>query len=430
VSSLTVESGTEQAETPVPGEIRRLLESRCFEKTPALRKLLIYLWEHRDEEINEYSIATEALDRRPDFDPRTDAAVRVQVARLRQRLGDFYSSEGAGEQSRISVPHGDYQIQVLGMDVQYETPLVPDHGDVADSSHSEGRRVDVGWRPLLAIIFSLVAAFVLGSVCVRFWYSRYDSTAGRSKSPAIPALWQTALGPTKTTRIVIPTPVFFTWIDKAGNTLMVRDPAVNGFSDFGSSPRLAEIGKNNGAPTLAQDYTASSDTRASFQLARFLVPLGAQVNMSNSSDLPPEALENENLVLMGTIGTLTPFRKYIDRLHFQVPEHMQYVVDTQPTSATNRKFEVIHESATRTVWPGIVALIPGSAPNTSILIIEGYHTGALVSFLTTGDGAVEVEKAIAKHGQNPYFEAVVLSEVDGVNPLRSWIVDYLPYKGR
>ena len=399
-------------------------------KDPSLRKLLVYLWEHHDQEINEYSIATEALDRQPDFDPRTDAAVRVQVARLRQRLGDFYSSEGAGEQSRISIPHGSYQIQILGMDVQYDTLAVADHVDLAASSHSGTQKTHLGWRPTLVVTLCLIAAFGLGSVCVRLWDSNHELGGGRSKGPPMPLLWQAALGAGKTTRIVIPTPIFFTWIDKTGNTLMVRDPAVNGFSDFGSSPRLAEIGKTYGVPVLAQDYTASSDTRASFELARFLVPFGAQINMSSASDLPPEALEHENLVLMGTIGTLTPFHKYLDRLHFQVPEHMQYILDTQPGSATARKFEIVHESATRTVWPGIVALIPGSAPNTSILIIEGYHTGALVSFLTTGDGAAEVGKAIASHGHNPYFEAVILSEVDGVNPLRSWIVDHKPYVGR
>src|SRR6476661_7131019 len=78
------------ADPEQPESLRRLLESRAFEKPPALRALLTYLWQHRGESISEYAIATEALGRTPGFDARTDATVRVQISRLRQRLEKFY----------------------------------------------------------------------------------------------------------------------------------------------------------------------------------------------------------------------------------------------------------------------------------------------------------------------------------------------------
>src|SRR5689334_15430825 len=79
-TSSLLSSAAEGVEVAV--ELRGPLVSRLLEKSPAMKRLLVYLWEHRAEELNEYAIATEALDRRSDFDPRTDAAVRVQVARL------------------------------------------------------------------------------------------------------------------------------------------------------------------------------------------------------------------------------------------------------------------------------------------------------------------------------------------------------------
>src|SRR5882757_6001135 len=107
-----------------PLELNGVLESRVFEKSPALRRLLLYLWEHRAEEINEYAIATEALDRREDFDPRTDAAVRVQIARLRQKLKEFYDEEGASSQWRITIPLGSYQVILDPVDKNSaETPF-------------------------------------------------------------------------------------------------------------------------------------------------------------------------------------------------------------------------------------------------------------------------------------------------------------------
>ena len=75
---------------PLPESIRQVLDSRTFERAPTLRTLLTYLWHNRDQAISEYAIATEALGRSRSFDPKTDATVRVQVSRLRQRLEKFY----------------------------------------------------------------------------------------------------------------------------------------------------------------------------------------------------------------------------------------------------------------------------------------------------------------------------------------------------
>ena len=60
--------------------------------------------------ISEYAVATEALGRSPSFDARTDATVRVQISRLRQRLNQFYEKEGIGSITRLNVPLGTHQV--------------------------------------------------------------------------------------------------------------------------------------------------------------------------------------------------------------------------------------------------------------------------------------------------------------------------------
>ena len=95
-----------------PESLQRVLESRTFEKAPALRALLTYLWQHRAESINEYAIATEALGRTACFDARIDATVRVQISRLRQRLDSFYEEEGKDCKERLTIPLGSHHIQL------------------------------------------------------------------------------------------------------------------------------------------------------------------------------------------------------------------------------------------------------------------------------------------------------------------------------
>ena len=50
--------------------IRDVAASATFAKAPALRKLLLFLWEQRNTELSEYSIAVDALGKREDFDPK------------------------------------------------------------------------------------------------------------------------------------------------------------------------------------------------------------------------------------------------------------------------------------------------------------------------------------------------------------------------
>ena len=70
--------------------IRQVAESDTFQSAPTMRALLLYLWDHQGEQVNEYAIATEALGRNADFDPKVDSTVRVHIARLRRKVDDEF----------------------------------------------------------------------------------------------------------------------------------------------------------------------------------------------------------------------------------------------------------------------------------------------------------------------------------------------------
>ena len=419
-----------RTENPVdlPHDLQLILDSRVFEKSPALRRLLLYLWEHRSEEVNEYSIAIDALDRREDFDPRTDAAVRVQVARLRQKLKEFYEDEGASSTQRITIPLGYYQVRVESLADPLPQPLPEPSAPASPEDLACGQTNSLFSNRLLFLLM-IPAALLLGCLIgIKLQQSR-AATFDQGNKIAIPSFWKALLKPGTPVRIVMPTPVFFTWV-KNDNTLVARDPAVNSYHDLNSSMALAGIAQRLGRPILAQDYTVASDTRASFRLAQYLQPLGTHVVSSSSSDIPPDSADNDNLILLGTIGTLSPYRSYLERLHFRIPDHEQYIEDLQPSPGTPSRFETVRESPTRIVAPGIIAVLPGRNPNSFVLILAGYHTNALVSYLTSTEGLADLQKAQSAHGSPVFFEAVLLSEIHDVNPLRSWVVSFKPINGR
>lgn len=61
-----------------------------------------------EDNLTEYTIATEALNRRPGFTPKQDSIVRVEAHRVRKRLLEFYENEGAGHPLHLALPVGSY----------------------------------------------------------------------------------------------------------------------------------------------------------------------------------------------------------------------------------------------------------------------------------------------------------------------------------
>jgi adenylate cyclase len=62
--------------------------------------------------IKEFDIAVAVYDRRADYDPRTDPIVRVEAARLRARLREYYEVTPP-ERVRIDIPKGRYVPQFI-----------------------------------------------------------------------------------------------------------------------------------------------------------------------------------------------------------------------------------------------------------------------------------------------------------------------------
>jgi hypothetical protein len=97
-------------------QIEVLVSSTTLHGSESLCKLLRYLGrqavEHPNERVKEYQIATEVFRRPPDFDPQSDSMIRVQVGRLRAKLSEYYSSEGANDPLIIELPKGVYHLQI------------------------------------------------------------------------------------------------------------------------------------------------------------------------------------------------------------------------------------------------------------------------------------------------------------------------------
>ena len=155
-------------------QIERLSNSPVLEGSEGLCRLIRFLAEHTlnspADHLKEYQIATEALGRPTDFDPHTDASVRVQMGRLRDKLTEYYERFGAGDPILVEIPKGRYALTFRTKNVA--EPPMPFTGinSVAKGSLPTAASGGKATRPILFLI-AAVALLAGGVLALLSWRS-------------------------------------------------------------------------------------------------------------------------------------------------------------------------------------------------------------------------------------------------------------------
>ena len=97
-------------------QLVRILNSGPFQQSRRRQRFLEYLVNEtlagRGERLKGYNIALEVFDRPETFDSTVDPIVRMEAARLRDRLREYYAADGQNDPIRIDLPKGTYTPQI------------------------------------------------------------------------------------------------------------------------------------------------------------------------------------------------------------------------------------------------------------------------------------------------------------------------------
>src|SRR6267154_2165155 len=95
-------------------QVERILQSRILRTAEVLRRLCAYLAEQSlagtADSLKEYTIGLDALGKPASFDPRQESVVRMHTARLRQKLAEYYRTEGVDDPIIIDLPKGGFKV--------------------------------------------------------------------------------------------------------------------------------------------------------------------------------------------------------------------------------------------------------------------------------------------------------------------------------
>ncbi len=107
-------------------QIQRILQSKAFRTSEVHRNLLAYLAEKSLEGtadgLKEYTVGLDVFSKPASFDPRQESAVRMHVGRLRQKLAEYYRTEGTGDPMIVDLPKGGFKMTFEPRPASVERP--------------------------------------------------------------------------------------------------------------------------------------------------------------------------------------------------------------------------------------------------------------------------------------------------------------------
>jgi len=154
VPRLSTVGGPSFAASDVPrvrAQLEKLLQAPAFVSSQRRTQLLRYLVEQtlagKGEQITEYGMGLDIFDRPASFDPRLESIVRTETSRLRQKLKEYYATDGLADTVHIDIPQRSYIPSIT-----FREPAIA-------STEAEPKRSHL--RPSMAIAGALIGIIIL-----------------------------------------------------------------------------------------------------------------------------------------------------------------------------------------------------------------------------------------------------------------------------
>ena len=135
-------------------QIQRIVSSKAFKTSEVHRNLLNYLAEKSlagtAQNLKEYTVGLDVFGKPATYDPRQESVVRMHVGRLRQKLTEYYRTDGQDDPVIVDLPKGAFTLTfALRPPVAVEPAPV-----VAPRPAISVREIALAAALLLAVVFA------------------------------------------------------------------------------------------------------------------------------------------------------------------------------------------------------------------------------------------------------------------------------------
>lgn len=439
--------------------MQRILQSAGFRNAHTLQHLLEFLvaqaYGPDAESLKESTIGMGVFNRPPDFDPKADPVVRVQVHRLRQKLQEYYETDGRHDPILVDIPKGSYlpvfeEIANHSSGIDNPSLAVLEAAGLRDASVANHLSENRAAEAVLTrnsrfgkMLFGTVVAVMTVVFALGYWLGKGQTRSGtrtdtapvsselslnRSADP-VKAFWASLLGNDSTPIIAHADAVFL--LDS--NSDLFWFP--HGESDYRGAPVDPGLARQFAAnPALVakagklyyeDSYLGSGDTDAIGILANLFGQLGLKPIIEAGRDLTPEDLKRHNVILVGSSFQSYAVAQFntMGDFSFKPSQSSEkdwagLIENAHPRPGESRLYRTERDPVTRVVKMdhALITTEPGIVPGRYIVDFGGLDTtgseGAAL-FATSKAGVEELSKAFTAqgiHGTNggpPLFQALL-----------------------
>lgn len=413
--------------------------SKHFRQARSLEKFLRHVVAKKlighESELKEYSIGVEVFQRGQEFDPRTDAVVRVQAAQLRKKLAAFYQEEGPASEIQIELPKGSYvpsfqrcQVAPVEMALAEVAPAEMEAGQPAELTQARQlRRIAwPAWWPVAAAF----AIGILATISFQRMQTRTETApvaapaeSARRLDPAYQPLWEKFFDPGVSTVLAYGTPQFF-----VSDGLFLRDVRVNSPMEVGTNvgTRLQTFQKTfNGTLNPVEVYTGVGEAHGIHTLSQFFWQQSHELQVARSRLVGWQEVKNSNLIFLSSMRfhTLADELNYPNDFAISPDGVSGKVVNRRPQPGEEQVYGA-HDSPAPNY--AVITLWPGKAEQRRILMLSGSNTWATLAaaeYVTQPEHMRELNARLHQcrnakgNAHPPYFQVLVRAEVKDNQPI-------------
>jgi hypothetical protein len=165
-------------------QIQRILQSKTFRTSEVHRNLLQYLAEKslagESDSLKEYTVGLDVFGKPASYDPRQESVVRMHVGRLRQKLAEYYRTEGVDDLIVVDLPKGGF---ALTFEPRPAPPVVESASPVVVAER----------RGFSARELALAGSLLIALVVAGYFALRLSNVQKSGGGPSAPGPWTAEL---------------------------------------------------------------------------------------------------------------------------------------------------------------------------------------------------------------------------------------------
>jgi len=384
-------------------QLDRLCASEVLHGSESLCRLLRYLAQKEFDKpgihVKEYQIATEVYGRPSDFDPQFDSTIRVQAARLRAKLADYYASIGSHDPVLVDLPKGSYSLHFRRRTNGHHV----EHAGTIGETSSEAAAPNAPRKWFLIAAILLFLALISWIATAELWRERRTVqaspvAAADPASTAFRVFWHPFLHGPEAPWVIFSNGAF---VGRPETGMRYYDP------------------KRDANVQVWDHYTGVGEVLAIHDLDQVFNSLRQELRVKRGSLFSLDDANNNDLIFVGSpsenlkLSDLSSTREFVfQRLTTGARKGDLAIVNLHPAGKEPEAFVASPSGTPLTEDYAIVALMPGLNPARSLMVLAGtttFGTQAAVEFVSRQSSVEELLSKLSATtpGDVKPFEAVV-----------------------